>query len=59
MGAAVNSDAQCTGKAPLTWAVAVNLLARDKWRDRKRSLYHCPICRAWHLGGKRKKIRMA
>lgn len=25
----------------------------------KRSLYHCPICRAWHLGGKRKKIRRA
>lgn len=55
----MNSDAKCTGKAPLTWAVAVNLLARDKWRDRKRSLYHCPICRAWHLGGKRKKIRRA
>lgn len=51
--------AMCEGKAPLTWCEAIAILARYRSREKRRSLYHCPMCRAWHLGRHPKKIRRA
>lgn len=62
MGEGMNSHdlmrlSMCEGKAPLTWAEAVAILARSHRNDKKRQKYHCPVCHTWHLGRKQKKIR--
>lgn len=50
-------EAVCIGKIALSWAQAVDVINRESNRDKNRQAYHCPICRAWHLGRKPKKIR--
>lgn len=47
----------CEGKVPLTWARVVEIIGRHGNRDKRRQPYHCRWCRAWHLGGKIRKIR--
>lgn len=42
--------AMCHGKEPLTWAHAKAILDRTPRKGRKKVAYHCPICRAWHVG---------
>lgn len=52
-----NRAGTCDGKVPLTWALAVEIAGRQGNRDKRRKIYHCPFCRAWHLGGSTKRIR--
>ena len=40
----------CTGKDPLTWAQAKGILDRTPRKGRTITAYHCPVCRAWHVG---------
>lgn len=45
--------AMCDGKVALTAKRALEIIKRDgfsKSRDKKRSAYRCPVCRAWHVG---------
>ncbi len=49
--------AMCDGKAALTYLQAVAILGRRGERTKRRSMYHCRFCRAWHVGRKPKKIR--
>ena len=44
----------CDGKKPLTWALVVQIKKRNP--HKKWSQYHCPFCRAWHLGSNRGKF---
>lgn len=50
--------AMCDGKDPLTWAQAIGILRRHAEREKRRSMYRCRFCRAWHVGRKPKKIRI-
>lgn len=45
----------CYGKEALTWAQAKAVLERTP--DRKRGIYHCRFCRAWHVGRRLKAVR--
>ncbi len=47
----------CEGKKPLTWALAVEIVGREGNRAKKRNIYHCPFCRAWHVGSPMRKFR--
>jgi hypothetical protein len=40
----------CEGKSPLTWAQAKGILDRTPRKGRTITAYHCPVCRAWHVG---------
>lgn len=42
--------AMCDGKAPLTWAQAQTIMRRRSAREKRQQPFHCPFCRAWHLG---------
>lgn len=48
--------AMCDGKAPLTWSQALLILSRRGERTKRRAMYHCRFCRAWHVGRRPKKI---
>lgn len=50
-------NGSCEGKVPLTWALAVEIAGRQGNRAKRRMIYHCRFCRAWHLGGLSKRIR--
>lgn len=49
--------ATCTGKDGLTWAQAKGILDRRSAKERGFVAYHCPICRAWHVGSPPRKQR--
>lgn len=46
--------AMCEGKPALTWAKVVAVKAR-MGRRRAAVAYHCPVCRAWHVGSPMKR----
>lgn len=48
-------EAMCDGKRPLRWVDAKAIL--DRPRRRKQVAYHCPVCRAWHVGNPMRKGR--
>lgn len=47
--------AMCNGKTPLEWAQAKAILDRTPRKGRTKTAYHCPVCRAWHIGGPLRK----
>lgn len=47
--------AMCQGKKALRFADAKAVLDR---RRRKTVAYHCPVCRAWHVGNPMRKDRI-
>lgn len=48
-----DARSQCQGKEAMTWAVAKAVMDRmpSGMPRKKRHAYHCPHCRAWHVGG--------
>jgi hypothetical protein len=48
-------DAMCSGKKPLRFMDAKYILDRNR---RKAVAYHCPVCRAWHVGNPMRKDRI-
>ena len=40
----------CAGKDPLTWAQAKAISDRGFRQRRSFKVYHCSVCRAWHIG---------
>jgi len=51
------AHAMCAGKDPLTWAQAKAILERTPRKGHKKTAYHCPLCKAWHIGNPLRKKR--
>lgn len=47
--------AMCVGKEGLTWVQAKAILDRTPRKGRTKTAYHCPVCKAWHLGSPMRK----
>lgn len=47
---AADRAAICDGKERLTADVAKSIQARATNREKRRTAYRCPVCRAWHIG---------
>ena len=45
----------CHGKDPLSWAQARHILDRVTHKRKSITAYHCPVCRAWHVGNAPKR----
>lgn len=48
--------AMCDGKPALTWAQVRAVQERIR-RKRAAVAYHCPACRAWHVGSPMKRAK--
>ena len=49
----------CQGKERMTHKQAQDVISRHTNIDKKRGIYHCKVCRCWHVGGYVRKFKDA
>lgn len=47
----------CQGKERMTHKQAQDVVSRHTNLDKKRGVYHCRVCRCWHVGGFVRKFK--